>query len=274
MKTLTVNPELCNRDGLCALECPGGLIEPPDGDDLPRARDYAPERCIECGHCVAVCPTGALSLDYLSPDDCPPLDQDPTIDPAALEQWFKGRRSVRVFRRQAADRADLEKLIDIARYAPSGHNTQPLSWLVLQSREEIQRLAGLVVDWMRAALQSQSELALTLNLDRAVARWESGCDAICRDAPNMIISHAPADSRTAPASAAISMAWMELSAPSLGLGACWAGYFHAAATLYPPMAQALDLPEGHQTFGSLLIGRPRLKYHRIPSRRRPEVEWR
>jgi nitroreductase len=35
---------------------------------------------------------------------------------------------------------------------------------------------------------------------------------------------------------AIALTYLELATYSLGLGACWAGYFSAAAAFYPPMA--------------------------------------
>ncbi|MDH7500911.1 MAG: nitroreductase family protein, partial [candidate division NC10 bacterium] len=65
-----------------------------------------------------------------------------------------------------------------------------------------------------------------------------------------------------------------LAAVSWGLGTCWAGYFHAALNYYPPLAQGIGLPPGHQGFGAMMIGYPKYRYHQIPPRKQPNISWR
>jgi nitroreductase len=72
----------------------------------------------------------------------------------------------------------------------------------------------------------------------------------------------------------IALTYLELAAPSLGLGTCWAGYFTAAANFYPPLQKALDLPQGHLPYGATMIGYPKYSYQRIPPRNKPEISWR
>jgi len=66
----------------------------------------------------------------------------------------------------------------------------------------------------------------------------------------------------------------KLAAPSFGLGTCWAGYFNTAATVWPPMQEALELSEGHAGFGAMMIGHPRYAYHCLPLRDEPEISRR
>ena len=72
----------------------------------------------------------------------------------------------------------------------------------------------------------------------------------------------------------IALMYLELVATSLGLGCCWAGYFNAAANTFPPMLEALPLPSGHQSFGAMMVGYPKIKYHRVPVRKSPPILWR
>jgi len=65
-----------------------------------------------------------------------------------------------------------------------------------------------------------------------------------------------------------------LAAPSLGLGTCWAGYFTAAANFYPPLQEALALPQGHLPYGAAMVGYPKYGYQRMPPRNKPEITWR
>ena len=89
----------------------------------------------------------------------------------------------------------------------------------------------------------------------------------------MVVVHAPKDNRTAPAACTIALSYLELAASAFGLGACWGGYFNAASNLWPPMTEALNLPQEHASFGAMMVGHPKYTYHRIPLRNVPTVSW-
>jgi nitroreductase len=146
-------------------------------------------------------------------------------------------------------------------------------WLVVQAPENVQRLAGQVAEWMRHLVAEQSPMAAALHLDRVVEAWDKGHDRICRSAPHLIVAHAAKANPVAPAAATIALTYLELAAASMGLGACWAGYVNMAANLWPPLKEALALPEGHVPFGAMLVGRPTYRYQRMPLRNPPEITW-
>lgn len=274
MDLFVVNTEKCKKDCICVDECPARIIEMKDKNTPPVPVSRAEEYCIQCGHCVAVCPYGALSHMAMSPDECPPVQKELRLSPEQVEHVLRSRRSIRTYKKKAVDRETLAKLIDIARYAPSGHNSQPVRWYIIYDREEVQKLAGHVVDWMRFLMKDQYEFAMSLHMDRIVAGWDGGMDRICRNAPHVIVTHAPKDNRAAPAACTIALSYLDLAAPSFGLGACWAGYFNTAATMWSPMQEAMDLPEGDTCFGSIMIGYPRYAYYRLPLRNEPRITWR
>jgi nitroreductase/NAD-dependent dihydropyrimidine dehydrogenase PreA subunit len=273
MPLFTIDEEKCRRDGICAAECPVGIILPPEGDQTPAPTPDADELCINCGHCVAVCPHGALALTTMGPEDCPPVHKDWGLSVERAEHFLRARRSIRVYRDKPVPREIITRLIDIARYAPSGHNTQPVRWRVIYDSAKLPELAGLVVDWVRYMIKEMPELALSLHMDRVVDKWEKGFDAVLRGAPHLIIAHGEKDERSAPAGCTIALTHLDLAAPSFGLGVCWAGYFTAAAQTWPPLQAALGLPEGHQVFGTMMIGHPRFEYHRLPLRNEPVITW-
>ena len=172
------------------------------------------------------------------------------------------------------ERDILRKLIELASYAPSGHNTRPVKWLVIYDSEKVQRSAGIVADWMDSSIKEGSPLAAALPMDRVVAARQACKDRICRGAPHMLVAHAPKDERTAPAACTIALTYLELATPAFGLGACWDGYFNAAANFWPPMAEALELPEDHVSFGAMMVGQPKFNYPRMPLRNEPKTMWR
>ncbi len=267
MGFLTIDEEKCTRCGLCAKACPVGIIVV--GDAGPGTIEKIEKGCITCGHCVAACPSAALSHCRMAPGDCSSIEKGWRLDPLRLEQLIKGRRSIRRYRPEPVERAVLERLFEIVRYAPTGENSQSVKWLVIGDSQEINQLSSTVIDWVR------------LLLDRGVPgikgmlkSWEMGEDPILRHAPTLVIAHGAADDPMVRASATIALATMELAALSFGLGACWAGFLHHAANSTAEVHNALSLPPGNTMCGGLMIGYPEFEYARIPARNPASVTWR
>ena len=273
MDIFEVNQETCNQDGICAAVCPSGLIDFKKGG-YPKPVPGAEEMCILCGHCVAACPTGSLTHRAMSAEKCVPLQEGLKLTPEQCEQFFKSRRSIRAYKKTPVKQKDIERLIDIARYAPTGHNSQCVEWLVLAERDELHRLAGITIDWMRWVIKEMPELAEQMHLDLVVKHWEGGTDTILRNAPALILAHADKDTRLAPTGCVIALTYLELAAAAMGMGCCWAGLFYRAVTSFPPMIDALKLPEGHECYGAMMLGYPKYSYHRIPLRKAPKITWR
>jgi nitroreductase/NAD-dependent dihydropyrimidine dehydrogenase PreA subunit len=274
MSLFTIDQKECRRDGLCVAECPAKIIEIIGEEGFPTPITGADELCINCGHCVSICPHEALSLKTMSPKDCLPLRKEQLLSPEQCEHFLRSRRSIRNYKEKRVSRDLLQKLIEIARYAPTGHNSQSVNWLVIEDSTEVRRLGGLVADWMRSLLSDNSEFALSMHMDRVVDSWDKGIDRILRGAPHLVVAHGLSTMTASHSSCFIALTYLELAAPSLGLGTCWAGYFTAAATFYPPLQKALALPQGHQTYGATMIGYPKYSYQRMPPRNKPEITWR
>jgi len=274
MSLLTFDDARCNRCGICVKECPPRIIEMAEPKALPTQVKDHEDRCIVCGHCVSVCPCDAISLKTMSPADCAPVNKDLLPSPEQVEHFLKTRRSVRVYKEEPVPHDVLARLIDIARYAPSGHNSQPVHWLVIEERREVRQLSALVIEWMNMLIRKSPRVIELFHFDIFVNAWERGEDRVLRGAPHVIVAHAPKDAPMAQENCSIALTYLELAAYSQGLGACWAGYLLAAATSSPAMITALRLPGGHRCFGAMMIGYPRHQFRRIPLRNEPSVIWR
>lgn len=272
MELFTIDQQTCLKDGLCAMVCPMVIIDGQPGQ-VPLAADDAETLCIRCGHCVAVCPNGSFHHRDMDPEHCPPVHPEWQLSPEQCEHFLRARRSIRVYKQQPVERAMLQRLIEMACYAPSGINSQGVQWLVIDKQPTLKRMAGLVIEWMQWLRQEMPEMAQTLHVERIIRRWQEGGDGILRGAPALIIAYGAANNRMAPTSCTIALSYLELAATGLGLGTCWAGYFNAAANVFPPLCQALALPEGHQCFGAMMVGYPRLRYQRLPTRNPVALTW-
>jgi nitroreductase/NAD-dependent dihydropyrimidine dehydrogenase PreA subunit len=274
MSHLIVDERTCRRDGICVETCPAGIIELREEKAVPTPVEGADALCISCGHCVAVCPYGAMSLDTMPSEDCPPVQVEWALSPEQTEHFLRSRRSIRVYRKEPVEKEVLQRLIEMARFAPSGHNAQPVEWLVIQDADEVKAMAGMTADWMRSVLEADPDMGRAMLFDRILSFWDAGKDAICRGAPHLVIAHGPEDNPIVPSACTIALAYLELAAPSLGLGACWAGYFHIAALQWPALKAALELPRGHSMQGAVMVGRPKYRFKRLPLRKDPAVRWR
>lgn len=271
MSLFTVDEKLCARDGICAMECPAFVIEMKDSGSFPTVTDGGQARCINCGHCVAVCPHGAISLARMPVDSCPPIDMKLALDEEHAEQFLRSRRSIRTYKKEDVDARTLNRLIDMARYAPTGSNSQLVQWLVVPAREKVVELTGLAVDWMRSTVKENNPVAEAYQMGGIVRAWDNGIDIISRGAPALVIAHGPESYPLMTIDSAIALSYLDLAAPSLGLGSCWAGFFMMAAGYWPPLAEALQLPEGHSSFGAMMVGYPKFKYQRLVERNEARI---
>ena len=263
---LTIARDHCNRDGLCQAVCPMGLIVP-DEENYPRMRDGGEKICIACGHCTAICPTAALTNCLLPATEAPKLAAEPDMSTAALSQLLQRRRSVREFRDQQVKRERIAALIEATRWAPTAVNRQPVHWLVVQDPAEVHRLAGLVAEFLRGS-------DIGARYANIVELWDQGYDPILRGAPHLVVAHAADDWNWGANDSIIALTQFELLATADGLGTCWAGFLIRAAELYPPLKEALGLPEGHSVCGALMLGLPRFRYRQAPPRQEVRISWR
>ena len=272
MGLLIVDESKCKKDAICVGECPMAIIKFKDGDGFPELVPGGEQMCLVCGHCVAVCPHGALSHRQVPMEECPTIDKKLAIDEKQAVQFLRSRRSIRFFKDETPDKATLQRLIEIARYAPTGGNGQLVEWMVLTDRVKIKDMAGIAVDWMRKVLEKTPQSAPPY-MPVVVNSWDMGFDAVLREAPALVVASAPAEASNGMVDVTLALSYFELAAPKLGLGTCWAGLLEGALLSSSAAREALGLPEGHPYHYAMMVGYPKAKYYRLPERRTPKITW-
>lgn len=272
MTTILVDNDLCTRCGICSVVCPVGIVDPVDETALPVVIDAKAGMCIRCGHCEVSCPSQALLLNYL-PDEKVALPANVgSLSPENLGLYLKKRRSVRHFTKELVPKEKILQMLDIARYAASGGNGQPVQWLIVHDPKDVHRLASLTVDWMKTLKNSNHPMSGYV--PSLIAVWEAGNDPICRGAPHLVIAHIPMGNPVASIDALIALTHFDIAAPAFGIGTCWAGFLSMAAATYQPLQNALALPAGRTFAYSLMFGHPLYEVYGIPRRNPAQVTWR
>jgi nitroreductase len=89
----------------------------------------------------------------------------------------------------------------------------------------------------------------------------------------MVVASAPREDQNGTVNLTLALSYLELAAPSMGLGACWAGIMNYALPGWPPLHKAIGLPEGHSHHYPMMLGYPKAKYFRLPERKPPKITW-
>lgn len=266
---IQVNLEICTRCGICAEVCPSGIIQV--GETGPALT--APKACIRCGHCVAVCPHGAMDNNRNPLANQPAIIQLPVVDAGTAEQFLRSRRSIRAYKPEPVPRELLARLLDIARFAPTGGNSQGISYLVLGDANVMKQITEAVINWLEEQIRQEVAWVKPYAGMAKIYR-QTGYDIVLRSAPHLVVALASAKNPIGRDNARFALTYLELFAPSIGLGSCWAGFFEMAAfSGHAPLLSLLGIPEGKAVAGALMIGTPKYRYWRLTDRNPLEVTW-
>ncbi|MDR2551093.1 MAG: nitroreductase family protein [Desulfobulbus sp.] len=260
----TVDRELCIQCGACIDDCPFHIIEMiPEYPALNPKREH---HCIRCQHCLAVCPTGALSILGRRPEDSLPLPQTlPTS--AQMTALIKGRRSVRRFLPEPLAPEVIDTMIATVANAPTGKNNRKCLFTVIDDPASMEVLRRETIEGLRRAAAAR-RLGENLSYFRhVVSAWDQGRDIVFRHAPHLLMVSVPPEVTTPDADAIIAMSYFELLAASMGIGTLWNAMIRwAFATIDVDLYQRLGIPDDHTKGYALLFGRPAVQYHRTVQR--------
>jgi nitroreductase/NAD-dependent dihydropyrimidine dehydrogenase PreA subunit len=256
-----IDKQRCTKCGLCSQECPVLII---DGKtEYPEIKEGKESQCIKCQHCLAVCPTAALSIWGKKPEDSIPASS--TIpQPQEIENLIKTRRSVRKFKKEELEKEFIHKLLETAAYAPTGHNKNSVLFSVTQSKSELSKFRDLVYAGIKRASEAGTLPERMAFLSDLQGLWDSKqIDVLFRDAPHVLIASAPKNVASPDADCHIALSYFELLANTYGVGTLWNGFIKMVLTVVAPEIKALiGIPEDHVLGYVLLFGKPAVKYAR------------
>ena len=265
MLNFTVNAERCVRCGQCSRDCPARIIVQ-KGAALPRIRKIQEAMCLQCQHCLAICPKAAISILGRKPEDSLPLSAASFPDFETMNRLVRSRRSIRQYKDENVDPALLRRILAALANAPSGVNRRELTFSLIDDKAVMQRFRDHVMKALAAALAGNGIPEQRTLLHNAVpAYFDQGIDIIFRGAPHALIVSAPADAPCPREDIALALAYFELLAQSAGLGTVWWGMFSMVLGMLPELKPLVGLPP-NQLFYAMLFGVPAVRFARTVQR--------
>ncbi len=257
-----VNKESCTLCGECMIDCPARIITPAE-DGYPVIVPEKEETCYRCQHCLAICPTGSVSILGHNPSgSC--LLQGAYPDSDALETLIRGHRSVRRFQPDNLDPALFQKLLDVAWQAPTGVNSRQVRFTVLDSHDKVAQLRDEVMAGLTRLVNSNTLPEKMGFFANFVSIWEKHrADIIFRDAPHLLIATAPQHVASPIQDCMIALASFDLFAQANGVGTLWNGLAKWAINdILPETRHRLGIPDDHLFGYAMVFGKPAVHYAR------------
>jgi nitroreductase/NAD-dependent dihydropyrimidine dehydrogenase PreA subunit len=265
MLNFSMREDRCNLCGICVSDCPSHIIEQ-DTNKFPFVSAEKEENCLECQHCLAICPTAAISVFGLNPNDSLPVSADVWPQFEQMTHLVRGRRSVRRYCDQNVDSALIDRLLAAVANAPTGVNNCSLSFTVIDDKDKLHCLREEVMQALVEASKAGCIPARFAYIEQAISAYvEHGIDVVFRGAPHVLIVSAPPQSPCATEDVPIALSYFELLAQSAGLGTVWCGLLKLAFESAPKLKSLVDLPPGHHYY-AMLFGHPAVHYARTVQR--------
>ncbi len=261
MLDFKIDEAKCTQCGICSKECPTLIINGKKG--IPEIKEGKEKNCIKCQHCLAVCPTGALSIFGKNPDDSVAVKHD-VVSSAALSDLIKTRRSIRKFKKDEVAAEQITELLETAAYAPTGHNKNQVLLSVCDTKADLEKVKSLVYDAIKKVKEAgelSPAMAMYGNFQNL---WETkNIDVLFRDAPHLLIASAQKSNPNGVADCVISLSYFELLANAKGIGTLWNGFLKAVFDhVAPELKEQLGIPKDHAIGYMMVFGIPATKYAR------------
>ena len=257
-KNLVIDKSKCVSCGLCIKDCISNALEFGE-DNKPQFAPCGEDRCIECQHCLAICPAGAVSILGKKPENSVPL-QAP--DSEAVLNAIKYRRSTRLFKNESVSAEIIEKLKESLNYTPTGCNDHRLLFTIVEDKAETDKIREYVINKLARLLRFLPFAGPAKKFAHYKKLLINRQDVIFRNAPHFIVASSPDNAPCRDIDPVIALSYFELYANSLGLGTCWCGFAEACFKFMPELKKICNIPDGYKPVYVMLFGLPDVKYSR------------
>ena len=240
IKIIIEKCDTCAQQYWCQKDCVTGYIEIQNG--VPRFKDRG--RCINCNHCVAVCPRGAIETDFKAPEL-----------PNRMLQLFAEKRSVRFYDSgKEISKDDLNQILAAAQTAPTEKNRSTVKiYLIKEMLREVYLKA---LNFMKAVVEEagplhpQYRMITELHKNRGPILWNAEYLVLTVGGQGFFIDAAIASER------------MQLMAQTLGIGTAYNGNLIFALNEDKTLKSLIGVSKNERVHTAFAMGVPGVRYYR------------
>lgn len=283
--------EDCIGCGNCSDVCPRYIFDIVDNKAITNQNLF---RCHDCGACVAVCSENAIiqhrMIENSLNEDFPKKGK--TLSYEQVLETIRQRRSIRYFSDKKVTNEQIKQLIDLGRYAPTGHNDRNVCYTIINDRKKLEFLLDTMIELfkkLKKQLNSTFWNAIAsiagkkkffdkakkslYRLESHIEYWEKGIDKILHYSSTLLLIHTHEDTSSPIEDCNIAAQNIALGAPTLGLGATFIGYVQKSWEISTRIREIIDLPDNHSLHACLAVGYPKNRYRRLVPRPEPSINY-
>lgn len=265
-----IDKSKCMKCGNCVNVC-SGMVLKPNKDGYPEMKPferYGWRGCWRCEHCLAVCPTGAISILGKSPENS--LPPPPAEMGEYMERLIVNRRSCRRYLDKNVAPEIISKILSAMASAPTGGNSCGVEYTVIDNKDRVRQIRNAAYSKMEEAakkhIYTSSFSDFYYSKMKQSEKTVRKGDLLFCGAPHLFIAHERCVGKWAEDSKVncnIATAYFELIANAFGLGTVIMSYpADVLQELAPAARDMLGIPSDHYMNLIVGFGYPEIKYAR------------
>ncbi len=261
MINFIVDKSKCIKCKICVSDCPVLIIN--GKTEYPEIKYNKENNCLKCQHCLAVCPVGAVSIWNKKPENSIIIDNK-IPNSSELELIMQTRRSVRKFKSDEIDKNLILYLLSVASYAPTSKNENSVQFSVIYKQKDMFKLREMTYKYIKKVFDENKLPRKYAYLNNFRELWEKKkIDIIFRNAPHLVIAHAPKTSASPKIDCTIAMTYFDLLANYNKIGTLWNGFAqYTFEHVAPELKNKINIPNNNTVVAVLLFGKPAIKFKR------------
>lgn len=258
-KKKKIDYEKCVGCLKCVEDCVNQYIIVADaGGVKPQGKPVFKERgrCLDCGHCEAICPQGAIS----SVDFTEEYTEDDMLHLMAMKRTIR-----KYIKDDPIKQYDLERLIYAAQTAPTDRNRRSARLLLV--KEKLKEVYNMSLDYLVSEVQKTGTInplyTPTMNMaaNRDNVLWGAEYLVVFVGNDGMLADSLIAAER------------MQLEAEKLGLGTAYRGDIKKAINEVVDIRRLLNMTDRENALVTFALGKSAVRYYRPAVKNNRTVEF-
>jgi len=218
--------------------------------------------------------------------------KDPAFDPEALQVFLAGKRSVREFHDREVPRGVLEKMLEVGAYTSTASNVQDWHATIVTSPEKkaiivkgVRKMQALLCKALKnKAVRSLAKLVpiakayladpyLMDKLKMMEEELQSEHDNVFFNAPVVVILSTDKNSSLGAANCHLAGSAMMYALQARGIGSCYIGFAEQMLIRSKSIRARVGIPRAHKVHMVFTLGYSKVKYCRLPHRKKMPVKF-